>query len=103
MKIGFGLTLALTLAALPGPARAASEGRTAVNVLVTDAETGQPINQARLTLQFREPGSVPKMKRPKWLSFSAKTNAQGRYKFLDIPRGTVHLIVTSERHETYGK
>jgi hypothetical protein len=72
---------------------------TNVNVLVTDAETGQPIFQARLTLQFHDPGMI----RHKFHSFSAKTNAQGRYRFVDIPKGSVILIVTAERHQTFSK
>jgi hypothetical protein len=76
-------------------------GRLSLTVAVTYAETGKPINQARLTLQFREPGS--NLKRSKMLSYSAKTNAEGRYKFVDIPEGTVLLIVTDERHQSFGK
>ena len=72
-----------------------------VTVSVTDADTGKPINQAHLTLQFREPGG--KLKRSKMLSYSAKTNAEGRYKFVDIPEGTVVLVVTEEHHQTFGK
>ena len=75
--------------------------RTSVNVLVKDAETDQPIYQARLTLRFREPGG--KLRRSKWLSFSAKTNAQGRYRFTLIPKGTVRLTVTAEHHQTFSK
>ncbi len=74
-----------------------------LTVIVTDAVTNQPINQAKLTLQFREPGDVRHFKRPKWVSYSAKTNPQGRYRFTDIPVGTVHLIVTDPDHQTFGK
>ena len=84
-------------------ARAASAEQTNLNVLVTDAETGKPIYQARLTLRFREPGNVRKFKPSKTLSYSAKTNAQGRYRFMNIPKGTIHLIVTAENHQTLGK
>ncbi len=77
--------------------------RTSVHVLVKDAETGQPIQHARLTLEFREPGSKPKLKRSKLLAFSAKTNPQGRYRFTNIPKGTIRLVVTAERHQSFGK
>lgn len=70
-----------------------------VSVLVKDAESDQPINQARLTLQFHEPGKI----RHKLIAYSAKTNAQGRYRFTLIPKGTVRLIVTSEQHQTFSK
>lgn len=79
------------------------EERINLTVVVTDAETGQPINQARLTLEFTEPGDPSKLKRPKKLSYSAKTNQQGHYKFPSLPRGTIRLIVTAERHQSFSK
>jgi hypothetical protein len=77
--------------------------RTSVHAVVTEADTGKPINQARLTLRFREPGSKTKLKLPKMISYSAKTNSQGRYKFTDIPKGTILLLVTADRHQSFGK
>jgi carboxypeptidase family protein len=85
------------------PTRAESVETTSVYVQVNDAETSQPIYQARLTLQFREPGSKARLKRSKLLAFSAKTNNQGRYRFTSIPKGTVRLIVTSEHHQSFSK
>lgn len=93
----------LILAAFPTLTRAEAFERTSVQVVVKDAETGQPINQAHLTLQFREPGSKVKLQRSKLLSFSAKTNPQGRCRFTGIPKGTIRLIVTAENHQTFGK
>ena len=90
----------LALAALRTTGSAGSAERTSVNVLVKDAETDQPIYQARLTLRFQEPR---RFKRSKWFSFSAKTNAQGRYRFTLIPKGTVRLTVTAEHHQTFSK
>ena len=91
----------LILTGLPMLAGPAADERTNVNVLVKDGETGQPIYQARITLQFRvNPG---KLKRARTLSYSAKTNAQGRYKFTHIPKGTLRLLVTAERHQSFGK
>ncbi len=84
-------------------ARAASDDRTDVFVEVKDAETGKPLPQAHLTFSFREPGSKAKLKRSKWLSYSAKTNPQGRYKFTNIPKGPVHVVATADRHQTFGK
>ncbi len=72
-------------------------------VEVKEADSGQAINQAHLTLTFREAGDPAKLKRPKTFSYSAKTNAQGRYRFVDIPKGTVHLFVTAEHRQSYGK
>ena len=74
-----------------------------LTVVVTDAETGQPLSQARLTLEFTEPGDPSKLKRSKKLSYSAKTNAQGHYKFPNLPKGTIRLIVTADRHQTFSK
>jgi hypothetical protein len=37
------------------------------------------------------------------VSYSAKTNPEGHYRFTGIPLGTVRLLVTSELHESYGK
>jgi len=77
--------------------------RTSVNVLVKDAETGQPIMNARLTLQFRQEGSKLKLKRSKTISLNAKTNPQGRYKFVDIPKGTIRLMVIADQRQTFGQ
>lgn len=101
--LGPACVACLFLVSLSSPARAEGVERTNVNVLVKDAETGQPINQARLTLQFHQPGSVVKLQRSKPLAYSAKTNPQGRCRFTNIPKGTLHLIVTAERHQTFGK
>ena len=72
-------------------------------VEVKDSETGEPISQARLTLQFQEPGDINRFKLPKKLAYSAKTNAQGRYKFTNITKGTIHVFVTADRHQSFGK
>ncbi|HZP01148.1 MAG TPA: carboxypeptidase-like regulatory domain-containing protein [Terriglobia bacterium] len=96
--VGFGLVAGLLLCSLRNPA-AETNDVTTVNVLVKDAESNQPINQAHLTLQFRMPGKV----RSKMISYSAKTNSQGRYKFTHIPKGTIRLLVTADRHQSYGK
>lgn len=93
----------VALAGFQTPAGAKPEERTTLHVVVTDAESGQPINQAHLTLQFRESGDVVKLKRPKFMAYSAKTNNQGRCRFLDIPKGTVHLLVTAEHHQSSGR
>jgi len=98
------LTAAVSLLIPVGslPLKAAEVSLTSVNVLVTDAETGQPIYQAHLTLQFEEQGRKVHIT-PKIMSYSAKTNAQGRYRFVDIPKGTIHLLVTADRHQTANK
>ena len=76
---------------------------TSLTVVVKDAESGEAISQARLTLQFEEPGGKARLRVPKKLSYNAKTNAQGRYRFTNIYKGPIHLIVTADRHQSYGK
>jgi Carboxypeptidase regulatory-like domain len=95
----------LPLLAMPAalPAKAGADvNLTSVNILVTDAETGQPISQAHLTLQFVEQGRKVHVT-PKILSYSAKTNTQGRYRFADIPKGILRVLVTADRHQTANK
>jgi len=90
----------LVVGVMRTPAQAPKVGRTNITIAVKEADTGQPISNAHLTLQFQEPGNI----RPgKHLAFSAKTNAQGRYRFMDIPKVTVRLMVTAEHHQSFGK
>ncbi|MGH9469493.1 MAG: carboxypeptidase-like regulatory domain-containing protein [Terriglobia bacterium] len=72
---------------------------TSITVLVTDAVSNKPVFQARLTLQFRDPSS----RRGKTLSYSAKTDTKGKYRFSFIPMENVYLIVTAPDHQTFGK
>lgn len=102
-NFSWGLMVAACLVAFHGTARAAEDERTNVRIMVTDAESGKPIYQARLTLLFLEKSSTMKIKHSKPISFSAKTDLQGRYRFTDIPKGTVRLMVTAEHHKSYGK
>jgi hypothetical protein len=80
-----------------------SADRANVTVVVKDAETDQPLPNARLTLQFHEEGGLARLKRSKMIAYSAKTNPQGRYKFTRIPKGTVRLLVTADHHQSFGK
>jgi len=68
-----------------------------LNVVVKEADTGDVISQARLTLTFKS-GKLHRV-----VSYGAKTNAQGQYRYTNIPKGTVHLFVTAERHQSFGK
>ena len=100
---GLLLAFSILLVGSRTPARGDSPERTDVTVEVKEAETGEPIYQARLTLQFNESGSAIKLRRGKSRTFSAKTNAQGRYKFTNIPKGTIRLMVTAEHRQSYGE
>lgn len=75
--------------------------RTTVNILVTEADTGEPIPNAQLTLTFKEPRG--KLRRDKSVSFSGKTNLQGRGRFPGVPKGSFRLLVTAENRQSYGK
>jgi len=93
-------TLALAMLALfPRLAVSANE-ETTLRVVVTEATDGQPIFQAQLTLQFQIP---QKFRQPKWISYSAKTNKKGEYIFRRVNKGPIHLMVTAEGHQSYGK
>ncbi len=72
---------------------------TDVTVLVIDFATHKPVFQARLTLEFRNSQS----RRHKMISFSAKTDLRGMYKFTFIPMEPVVLIVTDPNHQTFGR
>jgi hypothetical protein len=67
---------------------------------VKEADSGQPVVNAHLTLQFAEPRQY---RRPKPTAYTAKTNPQGRCKFQSIPKGKIRLLVTSENHQSWGK
>ena len=93
------LSTALVWLALSAPAVARKQPPLVnLTVLVTDHATHKPVFQAHLTLQFRDPHS----RFGKVISYSAKTNLQGEYKFNFIPMETVYLIVTASKHQTLG-
>jgi hypothetical protein len=97
---GIALALLASCILFLGQAQARSHPPlTNVIVVVTDAPTHKAIFQARLTLEFRDPDS----RRGKIISFSAKTDLQGKYRFTFIPMGPVLLMVTDPNHQTFGK
>lgn len=100
LRAGLAWVACLMLPGLFAPASARAAAETSVHIVVKDAASEEPIFQAHLTLQFQEPR---KLKRDKWISFSAKTDKNGRCTFRHIPMGTVRLMVTAERHQSYGK
>ena len=76
---------------------------TNMTVTVKESDTGQPISQARITLQFTSPGGPSRFGKSQKLVYNAKTDAQGRYKFMDINKGKIVLTVTAAGHQSYGK
>lgn len=89
----------VALMGVPGSLAAAQ--MTTVRVQVNDAKTGKPIYQAHLTLRFREPGRF--MRRSKIISYTAKTDKEGKTRFPVVPLGTITLMVTAPDHNTFGK
>jgi hypothetical protein len=80
-----------------------SSETTSVIVIVKEADTGQPVSQAHVTLQFSVPGGPGRLMKPQKISYNAKTDTQGRYKFSEINKGTITLTVIAPSHQTYGK
>ncbi len=94
-----GLAVIFLMAGVaPTPARAAEN--TDVRILVTDASTGKPIFQAHLTLEFTV---SRRFRRDKFYSLSAKTDMKGIYRFRDIPKGKIRLLVIAKDHQTFGQ
>jgi hypothetical protein len=100
LQIGFSVAASLLLVGMLAPKAASAEKETSIRVVVKEAEDDAPIYQAHLTLQFQE---GRKLKRDKWIGFSAKTDKDGKCTFHHIPRGSIRLFVTSEHHQSYGK
>ena len=81
-------------------AKSANHEPTNVIVNVKEADTGEPVSQAGVTLQFTEPVSFGHGKKH---TYNAKTDSQGRCKLFGINKGTIVLMVTAIRHQSYGK
>jgi hypothetical protein len=101
--IGLGGVAIVLLTFAANPARAEDADWTNFTVVVKENSDEAPIANARLTLTFQVPGGVGRFGRSKKISYSAKTNAQGKYKFTNIPKGTIRLMVTAEHHQSFGK
>lgn len=94
------LFAAVVSAGMPSRLAAATD-MTTVHVQVNDAQTGDPIYQARLTLRFRESGRF--MRRSKIISYTSKTDKNGKAQIPVVPMGTITLMVTAPDHNTFGK
>jgi len=95
-------TIFVAAVALAMPPRlAAAEQMTTVHVQVNDAATGDPIFQAHLTLRYRVAGGF--MRHTRIISYTAKTDKNGKGQFPVVPRGTITLMVTAPDHNTFGK
>ena len=81
-------------------ATSANHEPTNVVVNVREADTGEPVSQAGVTLQFIEP--VP-FGHGKKHTYNARADSQGRCKLFGINKGTIVLMVTAAHHQSYGK
>ena len=99
-QIVLAFSAGLMAVALFAPAVVRAADETSMRVVVKEAEDESPIFQAHLTLQFQE---SRKLKRDKWITFSAKTDKDGKCLFHHIPKGTIRLFVTADHHQSYGK
>jgi len=81
-------------------AKSANHEPTNVIVNVREADTGEPVSQAGVTLQFTEPVSFGPGKKH---TYNAKADSQGRCKLFGINKGTIVLVVTAAHHQSYGK
>ena len=99
--VRLGIALAFMLAMVLPSTLLADAQITTVHVQVKDAQTGKPIYQAQLTLRFRKQGGF--MRHAKIISYSAKTDKEGKGQFPVVPMGMVVLMVTAPNHNTFGK
>lgn len=77
---------------------------TNMTVIVKEYDTGEPVSQAHVSLQFGEPhGPMIPNRKAKQIFYGSKTDAQGRCKFVEINKGPITLTVTAPNHQTYGK
>jgi Flp pilus assembly protein CpaB len=109
-KLYVAAWVATSLILFAGPSRSAqaqngkpSSDTTNVIVIVKEADSGQPVSQAHITLQFSVPGGPGRLMKPQKISYNAKTDTQGRYKFVEINKGPIVLTVIAPNHQTYGK
>lgn len=100
LPVRLGLIIAASVA-LGIPAAYAAVQTTTVRILVKDSTTGEPVYQAHLTLRFREHGGI--LHRSKIISYTSKTDKDGKGQFPVVPMGTVTLMVTAPDHNTFGK
>jgi hypothetical protein len=75
---------------------------TNVIVIVKEAATGEPVTQARVTLQFSVPREHGLGGGRKYV-YNAKTDMQGRCKLSEINKGKILLTVTAPGHQSFGK
>jgi hypothetical protein len=76
---------------------------TNMTVVVREYDSGQPVSQAHVTLQFFVPHGPTIPRKGKRTVYNAKTDTQGRCKLSGINKGSIVLTVTADGHQSYGK
>lgn len=76
---------------------------TNIVVVVKEYDTGGPVAQAHITLQFWEPRGATIPRKGKKIVYNAKTDSQGRCKFQGINKGKIVLMITASGHQSYGQ
>ena len=69
-------------------------------VNVHEADSGEAVSQAAVTVTFTEPVAFGHGKKH---TYNAKTDAQGRCKLSGVNKGTIVLMITATHHQSYGK
>ena len=76
---------------------------TNMTVIVKEYDSGEPVSQAHITLQFFVPHGPMIPRKGKRISYNAKTDMQGRCKLSGINKGPIVLTITADGHQSYGK
>lgn len=101
IRVWFGVLLAVVIAMAMPSTLLAGVQMTTVHVKVQDSQSGEPIYQAHLTLRYRKPGRF--MRHSKIISYTSKTDKDGKGQFPFVPMGAITLMVTAPNHNTFGK
>lgn len=99
----FGLVMAVFSPSTWAQTGQSDHEPTSMFVVVKEYDTGAPIGQAHITLEFFIPHGPTIPRKGKKISYNAKTDAQGRCKFSEINKGQIVLMVTAPEHQGWGK
>jgi len=86
----------------PGQDELPNHEPTNMTVIVKESDSGEPISQARVTLEFTVPRGHGLGGGKKYV-YNAKTDTQGRCKLSEINKGKIVLTVTAPAHQSFGK
>jgi hypothetical protein len=99
MRVFRATGILLVMAALPLAVHAAKD-YTEIKLVVTDAEKGQPVPKAAITLTFvRGKNVFGKKDRAQW---DVKTDSHGMVTVPFIPRGKMKVVVFAKGFQTFG-